>query len=237
MWHIMVAADQYPSALATVAEGGAQIIVLPLIRGSQFRHIADSKSLGWFRRGTAEAMLEFRSHADATNDIFHVAAQALAKTAAAAQKLLGSRSQPLPPLGTYDSVSIPVLSTDRSSLSRSLLITGCSHCRVGLYTGEHHNVATQYVTILQHVARICSANTGQDHNLQGDYSCCRWRQAESGERWDSLQRAWVPLQAGWKALWWEAVAVPPDVEDGEQFRQGETTLLPINATCHPAMRL
>jgi hypothetical protein len=36
----------------------------------------------------------------------------------------------------------------------------------------------------------------------------------------ALQKAWLPYSVGWKLLWWEAVAIPADVDDAEGFRQG-----------------
>ena len=37
--------------------------------------------------------------------------------------------------------------------------------------------------------------------------------------WADLRRAWLPFSTGWKKLWWEAVAAPPDVPDEDDFRQ------------------
>lgn len=34
----------------------------------------------------------------------------------------------------------------------------------------------------------------------------------------ALQAAWQPYLYGWKRPWWEAVAVPDDVEDEDEFR-------------------
>ena len=31
----------------------------------------------------------------------------------------------------------------------------------------------------------------------------------------------MPLGAGWKAAWWDAVALPEDVDDEAAFRQGQ----------------
>jgi len=45
--------------------------------------------------------------------------------------------------------------------------------------------------------------------------------AGTEQRWAALQRAWMPLQAGWKAAWWHAVALPEDVDDEAAFRQGK----------------
>lgn len=41
----------------------------------------------------------------------------------------------------------------------------------------------------------------------------------SPEAWADLRRAWLPFSTGWKRLWWEAVAAPPDVSDEDDFRQ------------------
>ncbi|KAJ9521056.1 hypothetical protein QJQ45_022775 [Haematococcus lacustris] len=35
----------------------------------------------------------------------------------------------------------------------------------------------------------------------------------------ALAQAWLPLGVGWKAAWWEAVAVPEDVQDEAAFRE------------------
>lgn len=37
---------------------------------------------------------------------------------------------------------------------------------------------------------------------------------------DALRKAWVPFGAGWKALWWESMVTPSDVEDEAAFRAG-----------------
>ena len=55
---------------------------------------------------------------------------------------------------------------------------------------------------------------------RADAVCHRWRDAGSAARWSALRTAWLPLQGGWKALWWDAVAVPPDVRDAGEFREG-----------------
>lgn len=35
----------------------------------------------------------------------------------------------------------------------------------------------------------------------------------------ALAAAWLPFRAGWKRVWWEAIAVPADVSDPEEFKQ------------------
>lgn len=42
---------------------------------------------------------------------------------------------------------------------------------------------------------------------------------------EALQAAWEPFAMGHKAVWWECVAVPEDVDDEAEFRQGELYLL------------
>lgn len=37
--------------------------------------------------------------------------------------------------------------------------------------------------------------------------------------WAALKAAWLPFASGWKRVWWESVAVPPDVDDEAAFRQ------------------
>lgn len=34
----------------------------------------------------------------------------------------------------------------------------------------------------------------------------------------ALQAAWTPYSLGFKAVWWESVSVPDDVEEEEEFR-------------------
>ena len=46
--------------------------------------------------------------------------------------------------------------------------------------------------------------------------------------WRALERAWLPFAVGWKAVWWECVAVPDDVDDEEAFRTGELACLGVS---------
>ena len=36
--------------------------------------------------------------------------------------------------------------------------------------------------------------------------------------WRALRAAWQPIAAGFKAIWWKAVALPEDVFDEDDFR-------------------
>lgn len=85
-------------------------------------------------RSSAVALAAFREHADATNDIFHVAAQALATTAASAQHLLGHsryRGDELSNvsygIGIRTSCGVPVLSTVCRGI-RFILLIEPTHC-------------------------------------------------------------------------------------------------------------
>ncbi|KAK9805419.1 hypothetical protein WJX73_003394 [Symbiochloris irregularis] len=82
------------------------------------------------------AMREFREFADATNDIFHVAARATARV--------------------------------------------CLHAQAQLQGAMH--------------------TLGEE------------------QAWTALQQAWLPFAVGWKAVWWESIAVPEDIEDEATFR-------------------
>jgi hypothetical protein len=42
----------------------------------------------------------------------------------------------------------------------------------------------------------------------------------AAERWAALRAAWLPLQAGHKAVWWECVTAPADAGDEAAFRAG-----------------
>ncbi|GMH37389.1 hypothetical protein BSKO_05262 [Bryopsis sp. KO-2023] len=42
--------------------------------------------------------------------------------------------------------------------------------------------------------------------------------ASEQECWEALLEAWVPVKHAWKVIWWEGVAIPEDVTDGEEFR-------------------
>ncbi len=39
--------------------------------------------------------------------------------------------------------------------------------------------------------------------------------------WRALRTAWQPIAAGFKAIWWKAVALPDDVFDEDEFRSSE----------------
>ena len=39
--------------------------------------------------------------------------------------------------------------------------------------------------------------------------------------WRALRAAWQPIAAGFKAIWWKAVALPEDVFDEDDFRASE----------------
>ena len=41
--------------------------------------------------------------------------------------------------------------------------------------------------------------------------------------WRALRTAWQPIAAGFKAIWWKAVALPEDVFDEDDFRASEST--------------
>lgn len=71
----------------------------------------------------------------------------------------------------------------------------------------------------RHVPRI-SRTTAAPQRSRAEAVCPRWRDAGSSARWEALRTAWLPLQGGWKALWWDAVAAPPDVRNAREFREG-----------------
>jgi hypothetical protein len=48
-------------------------------------------------------------------------------------------------------------------------------------------------------------------------------------RWAALRAAWTPVCMGHKGLWWECVALPPDVTDEAEFRGGECSRMSCRA--------
>lgn len=48
---------------------------------------------------------------------------------------------------------------------------------------------------------------GTDLSVVGEEEC-----------WAALLDAWIPLKHAWKVVWWEGVATPPDVADGDEFK-------------------
>ena len=43
--------------------------------------------------------------------------------------------------------------------------------------------------------------------------------------WRALKTAWQPIAAGFKAIWWKAVALPEDVYDEDDFRASVSYIL------------
>ena len=110
----------------------------------------------------------FSAHADATNDIFHVAARVVAGVLLRAQAELLTQHQ-------------------------------------------HRSAVSDLVS------------EGEDGGADERHLDC----------WKALQAAWTPHACAWKAVWWEAVALPGDVTDEGAFRAGSIIILsPIaRASC------
>lgn len=83
-----------------------------------------------------------------------------------------------------------------------------------------HSDATNDVFGLagQAVAKILlAANHNLKHLLEQESSKGR---AINDLRWQALKQAWQPFAMGYKHLWWECIAIPSDVDDEDEFRQG-----------------
>ena len=132
-----------------------------------------------------QALAEFNAHADATNDIFHVAARLVAGVLLRGAALLRSEAVPNPARAN----SVPAVPSDRPPQGAA----------------EHHSPAV--------VARQAP------HSGSAKRQCAQ-SDPEPSTRWAALRRAWLPHAVAWKAVWWEAVALPPDVSDDAAFRQG-----------------
>ena len=44
--------------------------------------------------------------------------------------------------------------------------------------------------------------------------------------WRALRTAWQPIAAGFKAIWWKALALPDDVFDEDEFRASKAVQIP-----------
>jgi len=149
----------------------------------------------------AEALREFNAHADATNDIFRVAARLVAGVLLRAAALLDTETAPSPAHAS-PAADVP---SDR-------LADGAAQRRSPAVAAE----AARHSGSAQHGGKRPAP--------------------EPGACWAALRRAWLPHAVAWKALWWEAVALPPDVSDEAAFRQGPCrrsstdTLVPVTAS-------
>ena len=143
-----------------------------------------------------EALAEFNAHADATNDIFRVAARLVAGV------LLRASSALL----RGETVSSPI----------------CDASAAGVYSDGSFQSAAEH----RSPALAQSAKTAQHGGEPPD--------PEPGACWAALQQAWLPHAVAWKAVWWDAVALPPDVSDEAAFRQGRPKNLfsPLQASQH-----
>ena len=129
------------------------------------------------------ALAEFNAHADATNDIFHVAARLMAGVILRAEALLSS-----------EAVSSPTRSSLAADEHEDGLSAATSSPSMPAAPAQHSGLAV---------------------------AACKTPGPEPSACWAALRRAWRPYAVAWKAVWWEAVALPPDVADEAAFRQGQ----------------
>ncbi|GIL65835.1 hypothetical protein Vafri_19475 [Volvox africanus] len=100
------------------------------------------------------------------------------------------------------------------SVDRRALMSFWDHARE---TNEVFLLAAQVVaaTLLK-AARLVQVNEQSGGATPGPPS--RAAGASSDVYQSALLAAWQPFMYGWKRCWWEAVAVPDDVDDEEEFR-------------------
>ena len=136
-----------------------------------------------------DALVEVQAHADATNDIFHVAARLVAGVLIRAAALSDARAASGPRQRTT--------SADR-------------------WTGEQPRDTRELSS--------ASAVAGTVDHGTPDVTAGEAAALSSDACWSALQRAWEPHAVAWKAVWWEAVALPPDVTEETAFRQGKPSV-------------
>ena len=169
-------------------------------------------------RARADALRAFRRHADATNDIFHLAAQVIARTIVQAERLLGGGAAaaggPCCHTPVYFMISasrcpsaMPCGECVRPRVATRGSRDGMGACTAHAYTAQRSRQAngTGLRGAADGPARAAGPSAGQ-----GDPGSC----------WRALQAAWTPFAAAWRAPWWECVAAPEDVADAAGFRQG-----------------
>jgi len=132
-----------------------------------------------------EALRELGAHADATNDIFRVAARLVAGVLLRAAALLDTETASSLAHGS----TAADVASDRPPDGAAQRPSPAASAEAARHTG--------------------SAEQG-----------CERPTPEPGACWAALRRAWLPHAVAWKAVWWEAVALPADVTDEAAFRQG-----------------
>ena len=133
-----------------------------------------------------DALVQFKAHADATNDIFHVAARLIAGVLLRAAAQLNARA--------------------------------ASSLRQGSSAAHHLAEARS-----PDAAELSSVgkSAGTDEHSEPVATACGAGDLDAGACWTALQRAWEPHAVAWKAVWWEAVALPSDITNEAAFRQGK----------------
>jgi hypothetical protein len=142
-------------------------------------------------------LLEFKAHADATNDIFHVVARLVAGVLLRASAQLDAERA----LGPRHDVS----PADR--------VAGLRPQGAAEPGGAYAVAGTD-------------AHSEPDAPACGAATACKAAAADPSAGWSALQCAWQPYAVAWKAVWWEAIALPPDVTNEAAFRQGKRLLKP-----------
>jgi hypothetical protein len=158
--------------------------------------------------GKADAIRAFKEHADATNDIFHIAALVIARTILLASRLDAGTSTPgEPPRAFHALIPAPIPSFMKRYLHGKPLSL------------QKANPDKMYCFVICEM----TGHAQSSFRLVGDAGKVPAGQAALQDNWKALLEAWRPFQVAWKAPWWDCVAVPEDVDDEAGFRTGKGT--------------
>jgi hypothetical protein len=162
-----------------------------------------------------EALKGFKAFADGSNNIFHVAAQVVAATVLRAKRGGGTRV-PEHLLGVSDSAAGSEYSTEEGSKSERNQRDTLGNAEPTLMSEkDKREDKEQHLEALQS-APFSNSNAQSPDNVETDGCAANLSPPTSGELGsteEALLRAWEPFSMGWKGVWWESMACPPEMVD------------------------
>jgi hypothetical protein len=165
-----------------------------------------------------EALRGFKGFADGSNNIFHVAAQVVAATVLRAKRGGGTRV-PEHLLGVSDSAAASEITTEAGSKVGGNRRGTLGSAEPTLMSENDRRENKEQQLQAPQTAPFSHSNTHSQDNAETDGCVANPSRASRGE-WTSteeaLLRAWEPFSMGWKGVWWESMACPPEMVDAPE---------------------